>query len=255
MTIAYSGTSITYPDNSTQASAQIGMKNRIINGGFTINQVGYVSGTALAASAYPHDMYKAGASGGTYTFTQGTTGVNTTITITAGSLIQIIEGVNLPEGGTYVLSWTGTAQARLNNGAFGSSGTVTVTGWVAGTNLPVEFNTGTVGSVQLEVGSVSTTFDYRPYGFEFSLCQRYYETATLYAAGYGIAGGAVSVFSLFSVVKRVSPTVTTSDVSNANTGAGTGVNNITSASIELETSSTNTSSFRFARLFTASARL
>lgn len=254
MTIAYSGTSITYPDNSTQASAQIGMKNRIINGGFTINQVGYVSGTTLAASAYPHDMYKAGSAGGTYTFTQGALGVNTQITITAGSLIQIIEGCNLPEGGTYVLSWTGTAQGRLNGGAFGSSGTVTITGWVAGTNLPVEFNTGTVGSIQLEVGSVSTSFDYRPYGFEFSLCQRYYETATLWAAGYA-SNASVSVSSLFAVLKRIVPTITTADVNNTNINAGTSAVNVTVSSIELEAIVPVATAFRFARSFTASARL
>jgi len=45
MTTAVSGSSITYNDNSTQSSAQVGMKNRIIDDGFTINQRGYVSGT------------------------------------------------------------------------------------------------------------------------------------------------------------------------------------------------------------------
>jgi hypothetical protein len=174
MTLAVSGESITFNDASTQASAQIGLKNRIINGGFILNQRGYVSGTALAANAYGHDRFKGGASGGTYTFTQGALGVNTTITITAGSLIQVIEGANVGEGGTYVLSWTGTAQGRLNGGTFGASGTVVITGWVAGTNLPVEFNTGTVGSVQLEKGSTATSFDYRDYGRELIMCQRYY---------------------------------------------------------------------------------
>jgi hypothetical protein len=178
MTTSFNGTTgITFPDASTQSNSQVGMKNRIIDGGFTINQRGYVSGTSLSSGTYGHDRWKGGASAGTYTFTQGALGVNTTITITAGSIIQVIEGCNLPEGGTYVLSWTGTAQGRLNGGTFGSSGTVTVTGWVAGTNLNVEFNTGTCGSVQLEKGSTATSFDYRPYGTELMLCQRYFETA------------------------------------------------------------------------------
>lgn len=176
MSVSINGSgALTYNDGSTQASAQVGMKNRIIDGGFIINQRGYVSGTSLSAGSYGHDRWKAGSGGGTYTFTQGSLGVNTTITITAGTLVQVIEGCNLAEGGTYVLSWTGTAQGRLNGGSYGASGSVTITGWTAGTNLNVEFNTGTVGSVQLEKGSTATSFDYRPYGTELQLCQRYYQ--------------------------------------------------------------------------------
>jgi hypothetical protein len=35
--------------------------------------------------------------------------------------------------------------------------------------------TWTIGNVQLEKGSTATSFDYRPYGTELALCQRYYE--------------------------------------------------------------------------------
>ena len=188
---------------------QVGMKNRIIDGGFILNQRVYVSGTALSSGVYAHDRWKAGSGGGTYTFTQGALGVNTTITITAGTIMQVIEGCNLAEGGTYVLSWTGTAQGRLNGGTYGSSGTVTVTGWTAGTNLNVEFNTGTLGSVQLEKGSTATSFDYRPYGTELALCQRYYWAGYSMIYGYYGFGGnwpAGSPVAL-PVPMRTSPTV------------------------------------------------
>lgn len=184
MSTQLNGTSgITFPDASTMASSEVGMKNRIIDGGFIINQRGYVSNTALSSGVYAHDRWKAGSGGCTYTFTQAAAGVNTTITITAGTLVQVIEGCNLPEGGTYVLSWTGTAQGRLNGGSYGASG-ITITGWTAGTNLNVEFNTGTVGSVQLEKGSTATSFDYRPYGTELALCQRYYQQYFLNTGTY-----------------------------------------------------------------------
>ena len=202
-----------------------GFKNRIIDGGFILNQRGYTSGTSLSSNAYGHDRWKAGSGGGTYTFTQGSLGVNTTVTITAGTLVQVIEGCNLAEGGTYVLSWTGTAQGRLNGGSYGSSGSVTVTGWTAGTNLSVEFNTGTLGSVQLEKGSTATSFDYRPYGTELALCQRYYEKSfnmnVAPAQNTGSGGGAMvaPIHSStadtcmncvqFAVRKRSSPTVVT----------------------------------------------
>jgi hypothetical protein len=189
-----------------------GMKNRIIDGGFIINQRGYTTGTSLSAGSYGHDRWKAGSGGGTYTFTQGSLGVNTTVTITAGTLVQFIEGCNLAEGGTYVLSWTGTAQGRLNGGTYGSSGTVTVTGWTAGANLSVEFNTGTLGSVQLEKGSTATSFDYRPYGTELALCQRYLpalsstSTSDYICSAYTANSTTAQGIFPFLVTPRVPPT-------------------------------------------------
>jgi hypothetical protein len=185
-------------------------KNRIIDGGFTINQRGYVTNTSLTSGSYGHDRWKGGASNGTYTFTQASTGVNTTITITAGSIIQVIEGANLPEGGTYVLSWTGTAQGKIGSGSFGASG---ITGTItAGTNTNIEFNTGTCGNVQLEVGSTATSFDYRPYGTELALCQRYYfkikpaSNSTLNPAGFNSNTTLFSGFVQFPVTMRIAPT-------------------------------------------------
>jgi hypothetical protein len=119
-----------------------------------------------------------------------------------------------------VLSWTGTAQGRLNGGTYGSSGTITVTGWTAGTNLNVEFNTGTVGSVQLEKGSTATSFDYRPYGTELLLCQRYYEVIggqyayDIFFDGYNTAGSTLAQYLAFKATKRAAPTITVSGTLN-----------------------------------------
>ena len=147
----------------------IGVINAIINGNFQVNQRG-VSGTVtLAAGAYGHDRWKAGASGCTYTF--ATVANVTTLTITAGSLIQVIEGLNLYSG-TYALSWTGTAQGKINGSAYSGSGvTGTATG---GTNLNIEFGTGTVSLVQFEPGTEVSPFERRDYGRELMMCQRYY---------------------------------------------------------------------------------
>jgi hypothetical protein len=59
--------------------------------------------------------------------------------------------------------------------------------------------------VQLEKGSTATSFDYRPIGTEFMLCQRYYETSetTIYMPAINNYGSVV-----FAVVKRAAPTVT-----------------------------------------------
>lgn len=146
-----------------------GLRNRIINGKFSINQRA-VSGTVtLTSGSYGHDRFKAGASGCTYTFASSQNG--NILTISAGTLQQVIEGANL-EGGTFVLSWFGTATGRIDSGAYSASG---VTGTAtAGTNQTVEFGTGTLGRVQYELGTIATTFEQRPIGMENSLCHRYF---------------------------------------------------------------------------------
>jgi hypothetical protein len=196
---------------STINGVAIGTKNVIIDGNFNVNQRG-VSGTVtLAAGAYGHDRWKGGASGATYTF--ATVANVTTLTISAGSLIQVVEGLNL-QSGTYTLSFSGTAQGKINGGSFSASGvTGTATG---GTNLNVEFNTGTLSLVQLEKGSTATSFDYRPYGTELQLCQRYYESSAFPATTFGLsemvtgivtASTTIGTGRSFAVTKRASPTV------------------------------------------------
>lgn len=151
-------------------------RNRIINGNFVINQTGYVSGAALASGAYGHDGWKAGSGGGDYTFTQGAN--STTITIKANkTLIQVIED-KMVEGGAYWLTWTGAAQARVGIDSATPSGSYSAAPirWVntAGTTMSVEFNSGTLGEVNLQPGRIVTPFASRPYGQEYALCRRYY---------------------------------------------------------------------------------
>lgn len=164
----------------------IGVINAIINGNFQVNQRG-VSGTvSLSAGAYGHDRWKAGSSGCTYTFS--TTNNVTTLTITAGSLIQVIEGINLYSG-TYTLSWSGTAQGKIGAGSYAGSG---VSGSVTGgTNLNIEFGTGTLSLVQFEPGTESSPFERRDYGRELMMCQRYYAKMTSLANFAGFGAGLV----------------------------------------------------------------
>ena len=155
---------------SINGSCISGFRNRIHNGNFSINQRTVSGSVVLAAGAYGHDRWKAGAGGCTYTFA---TSLNvTTITISAGTLQQVIEGKNL-ESGTFKLSFSGTATARVDAGAYGVSGASVSGTAVGGTNQTVEFGTGTVSKVQYEFGTVVTTFEQRPYGIELALCQRY----------------------------------------------------------------------------------
>jgi len=86
--------------------------------------------------------------------------------------------------------------------ALGATGQVNV----SGTNGATFYITG----VQLEKGSTATSFDYRPYGTELILCQRYYEVVNATLGAY-VDNGAVDnvrFYIAFKVTKRANPTVT-----------------------------------------------
>ena len=197
-------------------------KNKLINGNPLINQR-VVSGTVtLSAGVYGHDRWKSGIGGCTYTFA---TVLNiTTITISAGTLQQVIEGINL-QSGTYTLSWGGTAQGRVDSGAYGASG---ITGTaIGGTNQTVEFGIGTFSLAQYETGGKSSYFEHRSIGFELALCQRYYLGGIMYAttgadaSNPGVHGTSAPTFP---VAMRAVPTLTNGSVNPYTDGVGLHVN-------------------------------
>ena len=191
------------------------LRQSIINGDFSVNQRVKSGTVVLTVGQYGHDRWRAGASGCTYTFS--TSANVTTITISAGSLIQVIEGLNLYSG-TYTLSWTGTSQGKIGSGSFGASG---ITGAVTGgSNLSIEFNTGTLSKVQFNVGDSPLPFQKRSFGEELLLCQRYFEKSYDYASpagaltSIGCENVVVSTTFLlskqdarFKVRKRTTPTI------------------------------------------------
>ena len=80
-----------------------------------------------------------------------------------------------------------------------------------------------VTGVQLEKGSTATSFDYRPYGTELSLCQRYYEALSANASGALSAGQFITLgvsetttrvqpYYPFKVQKRATPSTTLSAI-------------------------------------------
>ena len=226
-------------------------RNKIINGGFAVNQRVYVSGAAVGALLYGHDRWKMAASADTYTFS--TTANKTTVTIPAGKVLrQVIEGLNL-QTGTYVLSWEGTAQGKIGAGSYGASGiTGSITG---GTNTTIEFNTGTVANVQLELGSVVTPFELRPIGTELALCQRYYEVGWGRSYGYSVASGLVGYVGSYFAVKRATPTIVLTNyfASNTTTQSMLDTNETSNFSAYRTTSATGPTNF--IDIWTASAEL
>lgn len=193
-----------------------GMRNKIINGGFKVNQREYVSGAATVVGQYTLDRWKVTSTAG---ITFSTTDNKTTVSIPAGqTLQQVIEGLNI-QSGTYVLSWEGTAQARIGTGSYGASGSVksTITG---GTNTTVEFSAGTVANVQFELGDAPTVFEQRPIASEVAECLRYYQRyVDLIVSGIAPDTGLRDIYTSFALpTMRATPTVglTTNSYTNSN---------------------------------------
>jgi hypothetical protein len=151
-----------------------------------------------------------------YTISSANTWEQKSITITgptAGTWVGATNGVgasvffSLGTGSTY----SGTA------GAWAAAGYYSVTGAtsVVGTSGATFYITG----VQLEKGSTATSFDYRPYGTELMLCQRYYQKSFNQSVSSGTAAylGGLHTVSwgdgnaagfVWQVSMRADPTVT-----------------------------------------------
>ena len=153
----------------------------------------------------------------TYTISSANTWEQKAITIagdTSGTWltdngIGIRVYINLGAGATY----SGTAGAWAGATYTSATGATSV----VGTNGATFYITG----VQLEKGNTATSFDYRPYGTELALCQRYYEksydqgtapatnttTGTFNFSGSSEGNGNVIVPIQYST-KRTAPTLT-----------------------------------------------
>jgi hypothetical protein len=189
--------------NAASASTAIGLvnaastgRNRVLNGTFRVNQRAYVSGATLASGAYGFDRWMAGTSGASVTFSAGA--FATPIFIASGSIKQFIEPA-LIEGGTYTLSWSGTATAKVNGGT-SSISPIVVTGLTQGqTGVNVEFLVGTVVGAQFEPGSVATWFDNRSVRCEIDECRRFYRVGSFSFAGYFAVNGAFTQITVADV--------------------------------------------------------
>jgi hypothetical protein len=179
---------------AANAAIPLAFRNRIINGNFAINQRVKSGTVTLTSGQYGHDRWKAGASGCEYTF--ATSGLDTTITITSGTLVQVIESAFV-EGGVYSASWTGTAQARVYQGSPSGSyaaGPLTTGSLTAATATSIEFGTGTLTRVQVEPGAVVTPFERRD--DELRRCLRYYQKSY----NYSVAPGTVTAAGCEAIV-------------------------------------------------------
>jgi hypothetical protein len=139
-------------------------------------------GNASASRSYPFSYTISSAN--TWTDVSITIAGDTTGTWLTTNGIGMVVYFGLGVGSTY--SGTAGAWAGANyNSATGATS-------VVGTNGATFYITG----VQLEVGSTATSFDYRPYGTELALCQRYF---------YQVVRGAGQILGLVSFWTATDP--------------------------------------------------
>ncbi len=136
----------------------------------------------------------AGDQSGTWVSTSLGAGVNVVWTVGAGSTYNTT--ANAWQAGDY-LNTSGTTQWIATSGA-----TFYITG------------------VQLEKGSTATSFDYRPYGTELQLCQRYAYPIRGGLSGFGNGTTVVDAAVNFPVEMRSAPSVTQGTLVYAAWGTG-----------------------------------
>jgi hypothetical protein len=163
--------------------------------------------------------------------------------------IQLFTGTAADQGTTSLntAAWTGLAAPISTTFTPTTTRTLfTFTGTLGATIQEVAFSinwsgSGTAGAndyiditgVQLEKGSTATSFDYRPYGTELALCQRYYYRVQALGAGtkltetgYAVATTLAFMKNPFQVRMRAAPSAleqsgTATDYVIERCGAGT----------------------------------
>jgi hypothetical protein len=240
-------------------SGDIFMLNQIVEG-FNIADLGW--GTANAKTiTLSFQVYSSltGTFGGSltnysgtsysypFTYSIPTANTWTTISVTiAGPTVGVWSSNNnggiqlsfsLGVGSTY----SGTAGSWTANNYFSATGATSV----VGTNGATFYITG----VQLEVGTVATSFDYRDYGRELLMCQRYFAKLTSDGSGADVVMGMgmqQSTTTAFFYIKypttmRAEPTATISGMAVGNQINFTNAATLTLLSPAYDTASLNVS--------------
>jgi len=185
----------------------------------------------------------------TYTISVANTWEYKTITIegdTSGTWVGATNGIgvivilNLGSGST----WAGTADAWASADYRTATGATSV----IATNGATLYITG----VQLEVGSTATSFDYRPYGTELSLCYRYFQSMFNATANgcptdsFTQATGATDSYGILSYLQTMRSAPTMSLTSTIRLTDQSAITNVTTFSLDAGRSGAQTGEIRAA---------
>ena len=165
-----------------------------------------------------------GTFGGSFSNGAGTRSYPFTYTISsANTWTQISVTIAGDTGGTWIGATNGNAAAITFSLGTGTTYSGTAGAWSSNLYLSATGATSVVGTngatfyitgVQLEKGSTATSFDYRSYGTELALCQRYYQaTGNVSVSAYSTTG---VIGFILPVTMRAAPTVTFSYAGTTN---------------------------------------
>jgi hypothetical protein len=217
----------------TTADASIGTSQRYfirqVIEGYNVADLGFgAAGAATVTLSFLTRSSLTGTFGGTlmngdfdraYPFTYTISAANTweqkTITVagdTSGTWLKT-------NGGGLFICWSmGAGTTRSGTAGAWQTPASPLFGATGQTNIiATNGATWAITGVQLEKGSTATAFDYRPYGTELALCQRYYEVTGLLLASSGV-GTTIYPSGYFKVTKRADPTLTITFI-NGGSGA------------------------------------
>jgi len=153
-----------------------------------------------------------------YSITSGSTWQQITVSITAPTSGTWNTNNGVGVGVRFSLgvgsSNQGTAGAWTSSSVFSPTGCVNLVG-TSGATLYI---TG----VQLEVGTQATSFDFRDYGRELILCQRYYQASSYGTTTYPSSTGYARAYASFPVIMRTAPTMVFVDQGSGGSSLGSG---------------------------------
>lgn len=201
------------------------------------NTADFAFGTASAATStlsfwvysslvgtYGGEIYSSAAR--TYPFSYSIPVANTWTKIVLSIAGDTVSATDITNGYGLIVVW-GLGAAGTNLGG-------TINTWQAGNFIQPAgtvnwiSNAGAtfyITGVQLEKGSVATSFDQRAYSQELAMCQRYYQASRRYHAG--CTSSSQDMLWLLPVLMRAAPTLTVVDiVGNANKLTTSSGNNI-----------------------------
>jgi hypothetical protein len=203
---------------SISSSDYFSVLQKIEGFNFADFQWGTANAKTITLSAWVYSSLT-GTFGGALSNSAGTRGYPFTYIISsANTWTQISVVIAGDTSGTWVGATNG-AGVYVNFGlGVGSTYSGTAGAWATSASrvLSATGSTSVVGTsgatfyitgVQLEVGTNATSFDYRPYGTELALCQRYYQTSTN-AQGVANSSTTLAYFNVgMQTAMRAAPTV------------------------------------------------
>ena len=201
-----------------------GRRNVLINAKGTINTRGYASGAATTVnSQFTLDRWYVVTSGQNLSWVD-TAGVRI-FSAPSGGVAQAIRASNV-YGGTYVLSYNGTAVCRINGVVVASGATVVLP---SNTVARVAFANGTFSQPQLELGNVPTSFDFQNDESEELICHKYFfrPLASWTIAGNATVAGQRIMDAMLAYPKMISATPTASVTSSSGTNITVGLLTVT----------------------------